>query len=97
MYPTIVIVLVETQLSMKDICEISLPNASRLADPATSEARAATLGHPPFAVELINSTMDNEAKSPPSRAWQSQGVQGRSLEKVILQVRVKESRVSASV
>ena len=38
MYPTIVIVLAETQLSMSDICEIRVPNASRLV----SKARAAS-------------------------------------------------------
>ena len=73
MYPTIVIVLVETQRSMTDICEISLPNISRLAGPAASdhEARAENLRHPSFAVGPIYSAMDDEAESPPFRALQS--------------------------
>ena len=70
MYPTVVIVLVETRRSMTDICDISVPNASRLAGPATSEARAATLGHPSFSV--LNVTIDNEAGSPPLRALQNE-------------------------
>ena len=47
MYPTIVIVLVETQRSMTDICEISSSGASGLAGPVASdhEAHAATLRH----------------------------------------------------
>ena len=68
MYPTIVIVLVETQCSMMDIHEISLLNASGLADLMAPDhgARVATLGRPSFAVGPITGT-DNEAGSPPSR------------------------------
>jgi len=86
MYPTIVIVMVETQRSMTDICEITSPsNAIRLAGPVGSdpEARPATLGHLSFA---INSTMDNESESRPSHALQSQDVEERGLENDILEV-----------
>ena len=91
MYPTIVIVLVETQRSMTDIYEISTPNTSRLAGPVASEARAATLRHPSFGV--LNITMDNEAESLPFRTLQSGGAQERGLGKVILEVNFKESQV----
>ena len=94
MYPTVVIVLVETQRSMTDICEINVPNAGRLANPMASESRAATLGHLSFAV--MNSTTDNDTKSLSSRASQSKDVQERDLEKVILEVNLKENRASTS-
>ena len=93
MYPTIVIILVETQRSITDICEISVLNASKFSGPVTSEARAATFGHLSFTV--LNSTMDSEAESLRSRASQSEDVQERGLEKVILEINLKESRVSA--
>ena len=47
-YPTVVIVLVESQRSMADICEISPSIANRIAGQATSETRQATLGHLSF-------------------------------------------------
>ena len=63
MYPTVVIVLVETQRSilrsMPDIYEISLSNATKLA---ASEARPATPGHLSFAVGSVHSTTDNETE-----------------------------------
>jgi len=89
MYPTVVVVLAETQRSMTDICEISRPDPSKIADPAASEAPSSLVGP-------INSTMDNEAKSSPSRALQSQEAQEHGLEKVIFEVNLKESRVSTS-
>jgi len=64
MYPTVVVVMVETQRSMADICEISPSNISRLAGPQVSEPRAATLGPLSFAVGPIDSAMDNAAQSP---------------------------------
>ena len=73
MYPTVVILLVETQRSMVDVCDISPLNASELAGPAASEARPATLGHISFARGLVHSTTDNEAESRRPRALQSQG------------------------
>ena len=85
MYPTVVIVLVETQRSMSDICEVNLLNASRLAGPVASEARTEPLGHPSFAV------LDNEADSPPSRAWRSGDVRGHGLENIIFELNLKES------
>ena len=93
MYPTVVIVLVETQRSAADICGISPSNASRLAGPAASdhEARAATLRYPSFAVGPINNAMDNEAGSPPSRVLQTENVQEHGLEKAVLEVHLKES------
>ena len=84
MYPTVVMVLVETQRSMADICEISPSNASRLAGPVASEARPATLGHLSFAVGPVHSATDNEAESQRSRALQSQG--GQEHGEVILEV-----------
>ena len=63
MYPTVVILLIETQRSMTDICEISPSNASKYAGPGASEARPATPGHLSFAVGPIYSTTDNKAES----------------------------------
>ena len=86
MYPTIVVVLVETQRSMTDICEIGPSNASKIAGSVAfdHEARAATLGHLSFAAAgPISSEMDNEAESPPSCELQGRGVQERGLEKAI--------------
>ena len=57
MHPIIVIVLVETQRSMTDICKISLPSTSIFAGLVASEVRAATVGHPSFGV--LNITTDN--------------------------------------
>ena len=84
MYPTVVIVLVEKQRSMTDICEVSSSNASNSACPIASEARAATLGHLSFAVGSTCSTMDSESESRSPRVSQSQD---RLLEKVILEIR----------
>ena len=98
MYPTIVVVLVETQRSMVDICEIGPSSPSKIAGAGASdcEARAGTLGHLSFAVGPIDSAMDKEAESPPSRALQREDGQGRGLENDILEVNLKESRVSTS-
>ena len=93
MYPTLVILLVETQRSMPEICEISPSNTRKLAGPVASEARPATLGHLSFAVGPVYSTTDNEAESQGSRTLQSQGGQEYGLE-VILEM--KESQVGAS-
>ena len=38
MYPTVVIVLAETQLSMSDICEIRLPSARLVSEARTTGA-----------------------------------------------------------
>ena len=88
MYPTIVVVLVETQRSMVDICEIGPSSAGRSAGAVVSdhEAHAAGLGHhhSECAVGPINSTMDNEAESSPCSALR-QDMQKRRLEKVILE------------
>ena len=86
MYPTVIILLVETQRSMTDICEISPSNASKLAGPVASEARPATLGHLSFAIGPVDSSTDNEAESQRSRALQSQGVQEYDLEGAIIGV-----------
>jgi len=93
MYPNLVMLLIETQRSMTDICEISPSNASRLAGPAASEARPATLGHLSFAVGQVHSTTDYEADSQLSRTLQNQGGQEHGSE-VILEV--KESKVGTS-
>ena len=78
------VILVETQRSMTDICEISSWGLSRLTRPVASEARAA---------------MDNlnEAESPPSRALQSRDAQERDLEKAIqIEVTLTASQVTDS-
>jgi len=91
----VVIVLVETQRSMTDICEISPSNAGKLAAPVGSEACPATPGHLFFAVAPAHSTTDHEAEPQRSRALRSQGGQEHGLgEGVILEV--KESQVSTS-
>jgi len=77
MYPTLVVVLVETRRSMTDIWEITpLSNASQIAGPVASDARAATLEHLSFAIGPIYSTMDNELESQRSRTSQSQDGRG---------------------
>jgi len=87
MYPTVVILLVETQRSMTDICEIGQSNPSKLAGPVASEARQGTLGHLSFAVGPGYSTTDNEAESQPSRTLQSQRGHEHGLKEVILEVK----------
>ena len=94
MYPTVVILLVETQRSMTDICEISPSNASKLAAPVASEARPATLGHFSFVVGPVHPTTSGEAESQLSRGLQSQGGQEHGLEEITLEV--KESQVGTS-
>ena len=98
MYPTIVVVLVETQRSMVDICEIGLSNAGKIAGAVTAdhEAYAATLGPISFAVGPIDSVMDKEPESPPSRALQRRDVQERGLENDILEVNLKKSPATTS-
>ena len=86
MYPTVVILLVETRRSMTDVCEINPSNASKLVVPRASEACTATLGHLSMAVGPVYSTTDNNAESQGSRALQSQGGQEYNLEGVILKV-----------
>ena len=85
MYPTVVIILVETQRSVTDICEISPSNESRLAGPVASAARPATLGCLSFAVGIVHSSTDSEADAQHPRALQSQGGQEYDLEEVILE------------
>ena len=87
MYPTVVIVLVETQRSVTDVCDFSPSNASKLVGPAAPEPSAATLGHISFVVGPTHSTMDNDSESLHSRALQSQDRQEHPLEKVILEVK----------
>jgi len=94
MYPTVVILLVESQRLMADVCEISLSNTSKVVGPVLSEARPATLGHLSFAVGPVHIKTDNEAKSQRSRALQSEGGQEYGLEEVILEV--KESHIGTS-
>ena len=92
MYPTLVILLVETQRSMPEICEISPSNTRKLAGPVASEARPATLGHPFIAVGPDDSS---EAESQRSCALESQGGQEHGLEEVI--PAVKENPVQGPV
>ena len=60
MYPTVVMILVETQCSMTDVCEISPSNASKFAGPVASEAHSPTLEYFSFAVSPVHSTADDE-------------------------------------
>jgi len=83
MYPAVVIVLVETQRSITDVCEISPSNASKFPGPLASEARHATLGHLSFAVGPIDTTVDNESEYQRSRMLQSQGGHEYGLEEAI--------------
>jgi len=94
MYPTVVILLVETQRSMSDICEISPSNASKFAASSGSEARPATLGHLSFAVGPFYSTTDYEAESQLSPALQSQHGRKDGSEEPITEV--KEHQVGVA-
>ena len=87
MYPTVLIVLIETQRSMTDVCGISPSNASKLSGPVASGARPATLGHLSFAVGPVHRAMDNEAETPRPRA--EQRWTGSDLDAVILEVKEK--------
>ena len=85
------IVLIETQRSMTDICEIDLSNGSKPTDPVTSEAHLATLGYLPFAVKPAHSVAtDKAAESRCLRDLRSQGRRGYDMDGVILDA--KESR-----
>ena len=94
MYPTIVILLIENQRSMVDVCEISPSNASKFGDQVASESRPATLGHLSFAARPVHSIMDSEAESQRSPGLQSQDGEKQGLEEDILEV--KENQVSTS-
>ena len=59
MYPTVVVVLIEKQRSMADVCEFIPSNLSKLAGPVESDTRHATLGHLSFVVRPIRTLMDN--------------------------------------
>ena len=70
MYPTIVIVLVVTQRSMVDICDIRPSNPVKEVN--ISETRAATEGHLSFAVAQHESVSDSVSDHP---QWQG-GLKG---------------------
>ena len=94
-----VIMLVETQRSMTDICDTGLSNTTIVAELAAPdhEARAATSGRPSLTVGAANSAMDSEARSSQSRTLRSRGVQERDLEKDVQhEVNLKESRATTS-
>jgi len=92
MYPTLTIVLVETQRSMMDVCEIGPSDAGKFAGAvALSDARGATSGRLSFPVEQIRTTMDSESVFLPSRALRpGRDGQGHGLEKVILEVKERQ-------
>ena len=96
MYPTVVIVLVETQRSMTDICEISSLSATKLADPMASEARYATLGRLSLADGPVQSITGAKAEFWPSSTFRSQDGQGHDLEEVIVEVKDAERKVGSS-
>ena len=72
MYPTVMILLVQSQRSMADICVISPSNPSKFVGPAVPEARPTALEHPrSIAVRQIYDTMDDEVEPRHSRTLQS--------------------------
>ena len=79
----LVVVLVETQRSMADICEISPLNASKFAGLVAfqAEACAPTLDseYIPFSFASIHSTMENELESHQSTDGQEHGLEKASL------------------
>ena len=85
MYPTVVILLVETQRLMTDICEINTSNA------AAFEAHLATSGHLSSATGPVRTTMNNAADSQHPRALQSHGGRELGLEDILREV--KDSQV----
>ena len=87
MYPTLVIVLIETQRSITDVCEIGPSNASKPAGPVAFEARSTTSGHLSFAVGSIHSAIDIEAESQCSRRSQLRGGQEHGSEEDTLEVK----------
>ena len=83
MYPTVVILLVETQRSMMDVCEISPSDApSKVTAPAGPED---------LFYDRANGPSRTSKESLCSRALQSQCRQEHSLDEVVLEV--KESQV----
>ena len=96
MYPTVVILLVETQRSMSDVYVISPPNGSKLVGPLTSGTRPATLGHLSSAVGTVHSTTDKEAEYRRSRTLQSRGVEEDGLE-ITLEIKLKESQADTAM
>ena len=76
MYPTIVMLLVENQRSMTDVCEISPSYASKFVGQArvASEARHAK-NNLSFPFRPVHTTTDSEAESQRSHALQSQSGQ----------------------
>ena len=88
MYPTVVMVLVQTQRSMADVCEIGPSNARKFTAPVASEARPTTLGRLRYVVRPVHNTMiDNEAESQRSRALRSHGGPEHGLDEDILEVK----------
>ena len=87
MYPTVVIVLVETQRSMVDVWKIIPSNTSELTGLAAPEAHSTTLGHISFAPGPLG----NEAESQRSRTLKSHGGGEHGLEEVILDVNLAPS------
>ena len=91
MYPTLVVVLVETQRSMMEICDIIPSSEGKVEGPVGSEAHSSTLGRLSFAVGSVRSVTDNEAEYQCSLALRSQAEQERGLEVVL-----EESQVGIS-
>ena len=73
MYPILVIVMVETQRSMVDMCEISPFSASRVAGPASSLA----VRRLSCAVGPIHSAMGNKSEFLHSRGFKLQTQDGQ--------------------
>ena len=96
MYPTLVMVLVETRCSMTDMWEISPSNVSQIAGPVASEDCPAILGHLFFTASQIHSTMDSEVESQPLWALRAQDGQEHESENVIVEVKESQLQVGAS-
>ena len=95
MYPTVVMLLIETQLSMTNICEISEISPSNATAPVASEARRKSLGPVSFTVRPVYSTTADETESQRSSTLQSQGGQEYGLDEVIFGV--QESQVDTTI
>ena len=77
MYPTFMIVLVESHRSITGICETnSLSDANELAGPVASEARPATVGQLSFMLGPVHTATENEAESQRSRVAEPRWVGG---------------------
>ena len=94
MYPTVIVLLVESQRSVMDNIAINPSVASKLAGPVPSETCSEILGHFSFVTWPIDNTMENKPESQHSRASESQDGQECGLgDPIEPEIEVKESQV----